>query len=297
MEPDTGILFQEIPHQRGFVSGKIVQDDVDLLVGRTQGDNFLQERDKVLTGVASGSLAVNAASRRVQRRIQRKRSMTVVLESVPLDAARRKWKNRIETVQRLNGGLLSHTKNGCVLRWVQIQTDDVGRFGFEFRLVAGHVPLQAVGLQTGFLPDAMHGVFADAQFRSQLAATPVGRTVLRLPTRGGKNPRTQLRSQYKSRLSGMAGIQTIDSRSTKTLLPPDDGWCRRPQLLLDGAERRPLGQHQDQSRAEYISGRQRAGLGNAAEFELLAVAEHYGIAGHTYLDVNLTSNVYSATGH
>jgi hypothetical protein len=31
MEPDAGIVFQELAHQRGFVSGKIVEDDVDLL--------------------------------------------------------------------------------------------------------------------------------------------------------------------------------------------------------------------------------------------------------------------------
>lgn len=30
--------------------------------GRTQSDNFLQEADEVLTGVASGGLTMNAAS-------------------------------------------------------------------------------------------------------------------------------------------------------------------------------------------------------------------------------------------
>ena len=33
---------------------------------------------------------------------------------------------------------------------------------FELRIVAGHVAFQAVRLQAGLLPDAMHGVFADA---------------------------------------------------------------------------------------------------------------------------------------
>ena len=61
--------------------------------------------------------------------------------------------------------------------------------------------------------------------------------------------------------------------------------------------RSALGQHQDQPGAEDISSGQRAGLGDTAEFELLAVGENYGIAGHILLDVSRSSNVYSATVH
>ena len=52
MEPDAGMLLQELPHQRGLVSREIVEDDADQLVGRTQGDNLFQEGDEVVTGVA-----------------------------------------------------------------------------------------------------------------------------------------------------------------------------------------------------------------------------------------------------
>ena len=86
MEPDAGMLLQELPHQGGFVRREIIEDDVDLLMGRAQGDNLLQETDKVPTGVASGGLAVNAAGRGVQRRIQRQGSVPVVLKSVALGA-------------------------------------------------------------------------------------------------------------------------------------------------------------------------------------------------------------------
>jgi hypothetical protein len=53
---------------------------------------------------------------------------------------------------------------------------------------------------------------------------------------------------------------------------------------------------QDEPDAEDISGRQRARLGDAAKFDLLAIAEHDGIAVHTRSDVCRPSNVYSATG-
>lgn len=65
MEPDAGMLLQELPHQRGLVSREIVEDDVDLLIGRTQGHDFLEEDDKVADGVACGGFSVNAAGRGV----------------------------------------------------------------------------------------------------------------------------------------------------------------------------------------------------------------------------------------
>ena len=74
---------------------------------------------------------------------------------------------------------------------VQIKADDVGSLGFEIGIIAGHVALQAVRLQASFLPDAVHGVLADAQSGGQLAATPVRRAVLGRLARGGKNPRPQ----------------------------------------------------------------------------------------------------------
>lgn len=89
--------------------------------------------------------------------------MSVVLEAVTFGASRRKRQDGIETIQGLNGGFLIDAEHGRVLRWVQIEAEDVGGFAFELGIVAGHVAFEAVRLQAGFLPDAMHGVFADTQ--------------------------------------------------------------------------------------------------------------------------------------
>ena len=223
--------------------------------------------------------------------------MPVVFKSVALGAARRKRQHRIEPIQRLNGSLLIDTEHGSMLRRVQVQPDNVSGFGFEIRIVAGHVALQAVRLQAGLFPHPMHCVLADAQRCGKLATTPVSGTVLRLLAGSRENPGSQLRSQHGSRLSGMTRIQAIHTRSKEALLPPADRRRRGPQPLLDRIERRSLGQHQNQPGAEDISGGQRAGLGTTAEFQLLVFAEHHGIDGHTCLDVSRTSNVYSATGH
>ena len=90
---------------------------------------------------------------------------------MPFGASRRERQDRIETVQGLNGGLLIEAEYSRMLRRAQLEAEDVSGFAFEFRIVAGHVAFEAVRFQARFLPNAMHSVFADAERRSQLAAT------------------------------------------------------------------------------------------------------------------------------
>jgi len=182
--------------------------------------------------------------------------MPIVFEAVALGPTRRKRKNRVEPVQGLDRGLFIHAENSRMPGRIQIQTDDVSRFALEIRIVAGHVALQPMRFQTRFFPDPVHGILADAQFGAQLPAAPVRRAIFRFSARGRKDPRPQLRGEHRSRLPGMAGIQPIQARSQEPLHPADDGWGGGLQTALNPAERCPLGQHQDQTRTEHVSGRQ-----------------------------------------
>ena len=84
----------------------------------------------------------------------------------------------------------------------------------------------------------------------------------------------------------MSRIQPVQPRSQKALLPAANGrrGCSQPQL--DGIVRGAFGYHQDQPAAKDVPGRQRPGLGDAAEFQTLVFGEHHGVAGHIGLDVN-----------
>src|SRR5439155_27306119 len=99
--------------------------------------------------------------------------------------SRREGQDRIQAVQALNGCLLIDAEYGCVLRRIQVQTDDVSGFHFELEIVAGHVSCDAMRLAAGSLPNAMHGILADLQCRRQLAATPVRGAVTGVSPRGG----------------------------------------------------------------------------------------------------------------
>lgn len=190
--------------------------------------------------------------------------MAIVLEAVTFGASRRERQNGIETIQGLNGGLLIEAEHGRVLRRVQIKPEDISRFGFELRVVAGHVAFEAVRLQARFLPNAMHGVFANAQHGGQFAATPVGGSVTGFSSCGGQDAGPQSGSQHTGLLAGMIGVQSFESVLPEALLPANDGGRRGLELSLNCAEGRAFRQHQNQLCAKHISGGQRTGLSDAA---------------------------------
>ena len=223
--------------------------------------------------------------------------MAEVLETVAFGTAGRKRQNRVQTVQCLNRRLFIHTEHRCVSRRVQVQPYDIGGLGFKVRIVAGHVAFQPMRFQAGFLPGAMHRIFANAERRSQFAATPVRRAVLRPFPRGRQYLGPQHGRDHRGRLARMTSIQTVYAGTKETHLPAADGRCRGPQLPLDGAVRCTLSQHQYQPGTEHIPGWKRAGLGNAAQFDSLFFIQRNIVDRHGNLDVSHTSNVYSATGH
>ena len=67
-----------------------------------------------------------------------------------------------------------------MLRRLQVQTDDVRRFRFEVRIIAGQVAFQAVRFQSGLHQDALHRRLAHPQLARQFTARPVRASIARL---------------------------------------------------------------------------------------------------------------------
>ena len=139
VKADARMLLEELADGLSFVGGEIVEDDVNLLPRRAQGDDLLQKGDELAAGMAGGGFAVDATGGGIERGIQGERSVAIVLEAVAFGASRRERQDGIETIQGLNGGLLIDAEHGGVLRRAQIQAEDVGRLAFEIGIVAGHV--------------------------------------------------------------------------------------------------------------------------------------------------------------
>ena len=58
---------EEVSIELGFVGRDVVEDDMDLLPGRAQRDDFFQEGNEVAAAVASRGFPMHAAGLGVQR--------------------------------------------------------------------------------------------------------------------------------------------------------------------------------------------------------------------------------------
>jgi hypothetical protein len=95
-----------------------------------------------------------------------------------------------------------------VLRWIQVQTEDVSGLAFELGIVAGQATLQAVRFETGFLPHPVDSV-------------------------------SQPRRQHRGFLPGMVRVQPIDAGGEESLFPArmmvGALVCRRRLMVLKEA--------------------------------------------------------------
>ena len=180
--------------------------------------------------------------------------MSGVFESVAFGSSWRQGQHWIESVERLNGRFLINAEDGGMTGWVQLQTDDVGGFAFEVRIVRGHIALQAVRRQSSLFPQPMDDVFADAERLSQFASTPVGRAIGGFLTCSRQNFRTQCRCQNRWWLAGMICVQSINTSGDEAFFPAAESRCGGLQPFFDLAVRAAFRQHEDQLGSKNIPG-------------------------------------------
>ena len=110
---------------------------MDLTACRLALYDLRKEIDELGAGVACAGFRQDLSGLSVQSAVERKSSMAVVLEAMPFSAAGRKWQNRIQAIQRLDGALLVHAEDRGMPRRVEVQPDDVGGFFFKLRIITG----------------------------------------------------------------------------------------------------------------------------------------------------------------
>src|SRR5215831_757311 len=225
--------FEEVANALRLVSGEVVGNDMDFSIAGLMGNDFAKKANKLLAGMTCGSFAENLACCCVEGCIKRQSPVTVVFESMPFGTPRRKRQHGIETIQSLNGRLFVHTEDGCVSRRVHVETNNIGGFGFEIRIVRRPIVFNSVWLQSGAPPDAGNGRFRNTQMLCQFANAPVCRTIRRLAARPSQNASFQLRSAFLSCSSGMSREQTRDTASQKALFPTTDVRCTAGKNFLD----------------------------------------------------------------
>ena len=178
MDPDVAMTIDKLPDSGGAMGREIICDNVDLLALGKAGHDLFQKSNKFRTGVTRRGLAQHLAGFGVERGVERKGAVTVVLKTVSLGSSGGERQHGIQSVQSLNGALFVDAKDSRIDWRLQIQANDISSLGFKIRVVAGHVAAKAVGLQSGFGQNTGYSRMVGAKFGRQLPSTPVRRAIL-----------------------------------------------------------------------------------------------------------------------
>lgn len=142
---------EDLAHALALVSGKVVDDDVDLASGGLTSNDVGQERDERLRGVTPDRLSEYLPRLRAQHCAEGQGPMPEVLESVARGTIRRKRQNRFEAIERLNDLRLVHAEDRGVLGRIDLETDDVCRLPLSGRVVRGNLVLESERPQASVL--------------------------------------------------------------------------------------------------------------------------------------------------
>ena len=145
---NVAVGVQEIFDLSGFVRREVVGDHVDFFATRLIDHDVSQERDELGRGVTRRGLAQHLSGFGIEGGVKRERAMPVVFEAVPLSPPWGQWQDRVEPVERLDGGLLVYAKYRSMLRRMQIQRNDVGGLLLEVGIIRGDIAFESVRSQS-----------------------------------------------------------------------------------------------------------------------------------------------------
>ena len=286
MEGHVAVLFGPSLHGGTFVNREVVQDHMDGLPPMTD-HGLIQEPHKLLTGVAWRTSPYHLAAVHLQSGKQRNGPVSHVLDRLPFRPGRLQRQRRLCAVQSLDRRLFVDAKNRCVLRRMQVQTQDVFGLGFKVRIRTGHVPPQSMWLQPGLVPDTHDRDIAQAQTSSQTTRGPMRERPWRMLFRDRQNGGL-LRHRQLLRSSGTRGIQqTVQSLLLPTPLPMLNATRAHPGLRLNLSQRNSIGQQQEHPRSADQSG----GETGSSQQHLFQAIAFRGLQLKGFAEVNMNSHI------
>src|SRR5258708_17036918 len=91
----------------------------------------------------------------------------------------RDYRHRIQPIQCLNGTCRVDAEHRCIDRRLEIQTDDIGGFFLELRIITGNIAAQSMRLEPSFSQDARYPDVVGSHFGGNLASRPMRRAINR----------------------------------------------------------------------------------------------------------------------
>jgi len=145
--------------------------------------------------------------------------MAIVLKAMTLSSPWGKRQHRIKPIKCLDGALFIHTEDRGMHRRFEVQSDNVGCFLFEFRIIACHVRPQPMRLNAELTPDSINGRMTNAQMFGQSIATPMGGSIRRPFACCFQDFGFHLRRAHPTLTASVTRIQTAQPPMLKTSLP------------------------------------------------------------------------------
>ena len=112
-------------HLRMGVRGVVVDDAVDVQLGRHRLIDGAQERHELLMPVARLALGEHRAVENIERCEQRRRPVADIVMRHAFDVAQPQGQHRLSPLERLALALLVHTEHERVVGRAQIQAHDI----------------------------------------------------------------------------------------------------------------------------------------------------------------------------
>src|SRR2546422_5169681 len=155
---------------------------------------------------------------------ERDRSVTLVGCGQTSGSAFAQRKFRLGPVQRLDAGLLVYAQNQRVLRWIEIEADDIDHLGLELRIGRFPAPVLCfVRLQVGFAQYLMYGGLADPAGPGNAALTPRSRAVRGLGPSGLDDRRAHGSGNKQWTTGAWSVLEPVQPSLFKTAAPLIDG--------------------------------------------------------------------------
>jgi hypothetical protein len=291
MNAELGIIGQEIVDEFGFVGREIVSDDMDLASAGLGGHDLGQKVDKLGAGMALSGLAEDFSASGIKGRIKGKSSVAVILKTMSLGPAWRKGQNRIQAVQGLDRGLFIDTKDGGMIRRVQIEPDNVGGLFLEVGILAQHVTAQPVRLKAVPSPNPRNRHVIGAKLGGQPAAAPVGGCVRRATTGPLQNARLKLGRIRAHLATLMTGHQSPQTACQKALSPALDVGRTASKHPGDCTHSKPRAQRKNDLSAPGILGSNGSRPNPPAQFSAFRRTNHNFLALHSLTMTDHVSHI------
>ena len=233
MDANITISLEEFPDLGGTMGREIIGDDMNFLCRCLTGNDLLEKSHELRAGMTGGSFAEDFATLGIERGKERKRPVPIIFKTMPLRAPWAQGQHRIQPIQCLNGAFLVDAEYRCIDWRLEIQTDDIGRFFLELRIVTGKIAAQSMRLQPSFGQDARYPDVVGANFGRNLASRPMRRSINRFALGQLQHSGLESNAFFAATPSTMPAIEATEAFSKKALFPQSNG--------IDAAAHRPTG--------------------------------------------------------